>query len=452
MEAVLNKMLHPKWFQELSTRQMERANDLFDAVRDDFEEKTMYRVFKLLSNIGVCPLPRKTVLKRAVVRSRGSDVAFLWFIHEIYKMDKDYLSESYEYSLNERILLSCLCHLDMASTLRALDCTLPPIKSTTTAHNSKRGQSPKVEHFNHLSPYLKPLARPRIRKHQPLVPPLSPHPGFKPYDHYKDANFTMKNQKTRWFCFNTQPTETKIKANSRHNSGQAIAGSCLAEVINSVVDSYPLLAKEDEEDSPDTVECRCNDNDDNDLRKKVTQQLDDAVAKVEVKLAAEAKMYETPTIAKTVLEQIIRESSRPEMIETNTLFDYGHDGVPNEKFFQRPSQHNPCGFNYSKIFEEDIEPSSTIQRLIRSALQPNNKDSDFCTDEAIEFCLLDMWQDELKMWDERIPVDTFKEEVESVPKVEELECDSSELRLDPYNSKQMDTLLRVRFELYEDKN
>jgi Domain of unknown function (DUF4770)/Domain of unknown function (DUF4771) len=174
---------NPKWYQELSNEQITAADQLFEAIRIDCEENSVNRTKGLLNRLGLCPLVCDKVLSTLVCLSRGSDVAFLWLLFDlVYKTDTTF-------SLNERILLSCLCHLDMAVTLSALDRALP---LPEMAHRRIPRNRIMAGKRKYISPYLEPNPVPRRSKQKSSVALTGPnqHPDFERYSSSKngDAN------------------------------------------------------------------------------------------------------------------------------------------------------------------------------------------------------------------------------------------------------------------------
>lgn len=74
----------PSWYQELSSTQMTAANNLSNAVHEDLEQGTLHRCKQSLRGIGIKPILNKIDLKVALQLSKGNDLAFLWFLYDIF--------------------------------------------------------------------------------------------------------------------------------------------------------------------------------------------------------------------------------------------------------------------------------------------------------------------------------------------------------------------------------
>ncbi|XP_068156426.1 uncharacterized protein ssp5 [Drosophila tropicalis] len=109
------------WYRQLSMSQVDALSGLINALRDDGEQGSTYRVHACLTKLGINPLINRTWLKKLIVMSRGSDLAFLYFLWEgFYKCNRT------EYTYNEQVLMSSVMHLDLHMTLHELDRILPP--------------------------------------------------------------------------------------------------------------------------------------------------------------------------------------------------------------------------------------------------------------------------------------------------------------------------------------
>ncbi|KAH8313541.1 hypothetical protein KR067_007806 [Drosophila pandora] len=112
----------PDWYRGLSLSQMEAADNMSTALRDDMDQNTATRVAKLLCQLGLHPkAPWDTVIT-AVKLSRGNDLAFLWFLMELCYKSPDH---GRTYCVNEQIILSAIFWLDLFPTLKELDRWLP---------------------------------------------------------------------------------------------------------------------------------------------------------------------------------------------------------------------------------------------------------------------------------------------------------------------------------------
>lgn len=74
----------PGWYQELSDRQMHIANDLYHDLLNDLKQNTVFRCQTFLNKIGIYPIIDSKNIQRLLELSCGNDLAFLWFLFEIF--------------------------------------------------------------------------------------------------------------------------------------------------------------------------------------------------------------------------------------------------------------------------------------------------------------------------------------------------------------------------------
>ncbi|XP_075165188.1 uncharacterized protein LOC142237679 isoform X2 [Haematobia irritans] len=202
----LRKKDIPPWFRGTSIFHLQGTDQLFRAIRDDLEQRTSHRVKTCLYMIGLEPLPSSRELKFLMLLSRGNDLAFLWFLMEwLYKTPSQN-----NFSLNEQLICSSICHLDMITTLRELDRILPLANEYGIRTNKVRrqGQRDYSHSFSktitaktaHILPYFEKIQRP-----QPYGKSLTlniPHfkVQFNTYSDYADPNHVVQNECNRWYA------------------------------------------------------------------------------------------------------------------------------------------------------------------------------------------------------------------------------------------------------------
>ncbi|XP_030370972.1 uncharacterized protein LOC115621456 [Scaptodrosophila lebanonensis] len=120
--GVIRSRYVPRWYRGLSDYQVSAANALSAALRDDIEQRTLYRVTRVIVRMGLNPKPTKPNLRLVMRMSRGNDIAFLWFLMEVCYKTK---LHGRAYSANEQIIMSSIFRLDLHPTLRELDRVLP---------------------------------------------------------------------------------------------------------------------------------------------------------------------------------------------------------------------------------------------------------------------------------------------------------------------------------------
>ncbi|XP_054737966.1 uncharacterized protein LOC129244371 [Anastrepha obliqua] len=204
----------PKWYRGLSPFQLDAASQLHNAIRDDSGQGTTHRVQSLLNRIGIRPTLPKTEIRFVMFLSGGNDLAFLWFINELY-----YNTESANYSVNEQLLLSSVAHLDFLFTLRGLDSILPPAQPTKAelrriAIEKQKISKKRLQNQSSFSedktvnsmrvryklPYFEELVRPRLYEHQLTAFPSSYQTKNPHEDVLKDPNYVIPNESNRWFA------------------------------------------------------------------------------------------------------------------------------------------------------------------------------------------------------------------------------------------------------------
>lgn len=74
----------PDWYQAMTSSQMTAANSLHESVLEDLEQGTVSRCDKCLRGIGIKPIERISHLLLAVTQSKGNDMAFLWFVLQMF--------------------------------------------------------------------------------------------------------------------------------------------------------------------------------------------------------------------------------------------------------------------------------------------------------------------------------------------------------------------------------
>ncbi|KAH8392862.1 hypothetical protein KR215_005156 [Drosophila sulfurigaster] len=216
-----------RWLRGMSVTQILGCNNLLHALRDDIEQGSTYRVRECLTLLGLKPLLTAKQIKATMSLSQESDLAFLWFIWEaFYKTSHDLSNERDEYSTNEQLILSAIAHLDMKTTLRALDQILPTAeyskkyqeiqraKDMKEAKRKKwlRRRTPPPFVDDKTLPYLIPQLRPK-----PYVPmammstPRDRQVIFPRYNDYNDKLHRIPNE-SRWFAtYELSPVKRIIK-------------------------------------------------------------------------------------------------------------------------------------------------------------------------------------------------------------------------------------------------
>ncbi|XP_030377763.1 uncharacterized protein LOC115626524 [Scaptodrosophila lebanonensis] len=230
------------WYRQLSVEQLRAIEILPDALRDDDEQGTTFRVRKCLTDLGIVPLIDRRPLKKLIIHSRGDDIAFLYFLLEgFYRTGTEAEMETKtKYTTYEQILMSSIQHLDLELTLRELDRILPPghlNKRQMRQLRQRRVEKAKeargrgtvkfhvpgrMENLPSVMPYFLRHPRPQKPKKNKFIckyPDVIAHFPFWPA--HKQQQFNIKREK-RWYAdYKLQPVLRLIK-----------------EVVNGVIDDY----------------------------------------------------------------------------------------------------------------------------------------------------------------------------------------------------------------------
>ncbi|XP_075168788.1 uncharacterized protein LOC142240924 [Haematobia irritans] len=199
----------PPWYREISTFQKNAADRLADSIRDDIDQKISSHTLHCLKCLGLEPLPSNGQLLTLLALCGGSDVAFLWFLKDwLYGENDPVINTPQKYSINEQILMSCIAHLDMSTTLRELDRILPlPNRKRENFVENPKEYKTKSKRKTSSHSYAGPFA-PYFEKLRTAVQYRSkytiPEPGRKAnvglqedYYTYQDVKFSPEG--LRWF-------------------------------------------------------------------------------------------------------------------------------------------------------------------------------------------------------------------------------------------------------------
>ncbi|XP_065370055.1 uncharacterized protein LOC135962201 [Calliphora vicina] len=219
------------WFRGTSHLHIQGADKLLNALRDDAEQRTTHRVRSCLNLIGLEPLITSKQIMFLMRLSRGNDLVFLWFLMEMHYKTPKHVHNSY--SVNEQLICSAICHLDMVTTLRELDKILPSghtsriemkkagLKRKQLKESFIKRNNERISH-KYVLPYFEKHPRPRHYGKRLLLEV----PNFKVdmdiYSHYDNINHTVQNESNRWH------------SNYRFNPGKRISHLIIREVITNI--------------------------------------------------------------------------------------------------------------------------------------------------------------------------------------------------------------------------
>ncbi|XP_063709271.1 uncharacterized protein LOC134837812 [Culicoides brevitarsis] len=432
-EQIIEKTLEkPLWYQELSQKQMTLADKLYENVRDDHDFRTTYRVRGILQQLGVNPVAKDDIISKVLIVSRGNDLAFLWFLLDICYLTFRKFTEIREYSLNERLLISCIAHLDMITTLRGLARILPAISLPEISISSH--EPPKIArkiHRKKISPYLIPNLQPKIPVSKHFTRPKPKNVDLFPYQKWNDPNYFVENEENRWFA---QKSAMSIADPRPKSSGEKIIDAFLDETLEKI--TSPNF------DKSQVLKALCfkhKNEETTNRRRKILEKLfqenprnftsdieRDVVHQIELDLAATreefenlAKKYQEQTIVRSVIQELVLDVTAKKFIEPcencsecnedlnlykNLLLrNLSQENLQkiceNGDFYVKKSpETNNFQFNYRKIFEDDFRETCPVKNALNKVLDLENFETE---DEAIRNWMQNVWKFELEMWNEK---------------------------------------------------
>lgn len=250
-----------RWYRGLSAKQRLGCNNLLHSLRDDNAQESTYRVHRCLQRLGLNPMVTSKQIMIIMSISQLNDLAFLWFTWEAYyKQPQDYDTEDARYTVNEQLLLTGIMHLDMMTTMRALDDLLPnrehskksidmqrarelkqqrqagqALRDQRNPQGGSRGQMSWDAEEIRASPYLLSQRRPKPYGPSRISQPKSKTIIFPRYEKYRDRMYHIPNESSRWFAtYEPSPVRNEIKR-------------CLSEVLDSIFGDKPK--------SPESAKC-----------------------------------------------------------------------------------------------------------------------------------------------------------------------------------------------------
>lgn len=440
----LLRKVGPAWFQELAENQTNAVDSIFDAVSDNELGEQFELCHQALKTLGLEPLPIKSDLVSAIQFSQGNDLAFFWFLYDKVYNACPITSSKQTFSLNERLILSSICHLDMMSTLRELDRILPPVKKKP----KKRTVSIACQPVKYLCPYDEPTPKPKLQPLRCITEPKRIHPKFAIYRRYKDSCYVIRNETNRWFA------EKNLMASESRN----IAREIICEEIKKIVDGNfdreavmnglcekhrteatkfnrmmrRVLTELSQPNPERAIEDKLEDYDI--FERGIIYGVQVELTKFEDEFRDLSDSREKRVIAETILRQIIEQAAElkyihlcekcedcceekrklmPSVTQVEACKSETESSEPSEddevKFFHRPTTLLPCRFDYENIFSSKfLNDCGAVKNSINAVLK---LDKHLTEDNAIMACLRDMWRNEMKAWNEKqVRVTREKEE------------------------------------------
>uniref|UniRef100_A0AAG5DML4 Uncharacterized protein n=1 Tax=Anopheles atroparvus TaxID=41427 RepID=A0AAG5DML4_ANOAO len=461
MLKILRKRSSPMWFQELTDEQCSICDQILDAIGDDLDERTFHRSKGLLRKLGIFPLCQDRITRTALMLCNRNDISFLWLLLELYYIRRPGRTGTTEleagYSINERLLLSSIAHLDMMTTLRGLDMILPPRKrlnsdkvedkKTGTALSSK--ESPLIS-----SPYKKPF----VVKKTGYTVPLKMHPHrdefLGRYSRYRDPEYIVRNEESRWFAkcsgsgrnlfsckgyisVSQDATESETETESLH-SAEAIVKALLDENIRKMIDRVEcckmLCPKHHTLDEGCTnllwslqrntpvrealmasVRSQCARWKEEELRSDGKRQVENLLSRLvdeAVSLAILEPAGNCPDCWQRFdMQQKLRLGQKcvcSTSEDKATIRATSMEETKQQYFkFSKIDSSHPYQFHYGNIFEDDEERQKEqlacpIKSAIRRTLLVENDTENVDVDHAIDNFMRSTWHEELKNQRERL--------------------------------------------------
>lgn len=332
-----------RWLRGMSVKQVNGCNKLLHALRDDIEQESTYRVRECLTLLGLTPMLTSKQIKSIMAISQDNDLAFLWFIWEaFYKTSHDCNGDTEHYSINEQLILSSIAHLDMMTTMRALDHILPTAdyskkyqdiqcaeklnkenkrrklrgerrqtsftidkdlpynqrsEQLKEARKIRKKREPPQVSDDKAFPYLMPQLRPKLYAPMSMVAsPSDRKMVFPTYETYKEKHYHIPNESSRWFSlYELSPVKREIKR-CLSNALAPLFGGSRMPLKDSVCNVHRMLefsaVRKEQELTCETMR-RCirllhGQNEDK-RRRRIIRQLEEDVECVALKLEQDAR-------------------------------------------------------------------------------------------------------------------------------------------------------------------
>ncbi|CRK90539.1 CLUMA_CG004243, isoform A [Clunio marinus] len=423
----MTRQCGPGWFQELSQRQINASNTLLSALNSDTKEEMLKCCRDSLQIIGLNPLPSKLQLLKGINYSRGNDLAFLRNLYDsVYNICTDGKSKVFPY--NQRLLLSCICHLDMMTTLRELDRILP--KSCNKKVKTEKIKKCCRRRFD--TPYDEPVPKPKLQPQRIIFKqPRRFEAKFEIYKKYKDPSYVIPNEANRWFANEScSSIESKHIAKSvvceaiekvfkENVDKESQAKNLCAEHKNKISSFHQLLTKLLSRSDSERLEDILDDYED-DFERGIIYGVRLELLKAENELREVEDERESRIMFEAMVRKIVENAADLQFlhlcqncekcaIETCEVREINGSCLTNEtsnesikneiKFFHRPTVVKPFEFDYEKILTTSfLNDCGPIKNSINSALEV---DKHLTIDNAISKCVQDLWESELNSWNEK---------------------------------------------------
>lgn len=383
----------PNWYRGLSKFQLEAASDLHLNLKDDMQQETTHRTRDCLLKLGLDPPVSSKQIHLIMKLSKGQDLAFLWFLMDIYYKGacKDCAHPVDVYNVNEQICLSAIAHLDLIPTLRELDMRLPKQPSQKNKQSKKDVKKIITKQNKNISPYRQKLVRPKEQKIKPYHKGKNIVPNFSEYISYSDIYYQVPNEKNRWY------------ANYTFNPGRRFLNHIMNEVIDQIFDTLSNGCDLNELLNTKYKNVMC-------LRHRGASAKNDFAKAQEMFRKKEALMAQCDPSAgrkEQSRKRINRDLSKEvdAMRQMNPACEKKPNlPIPNVKlnpssvkdvdsptfsfYFKAPTSNAPYAFNFPMIFKDLQSNRKLITQCINKAI---NMDCDIDLNVAIQMVCKEMW-------------------------------------------------------------
>ncbi|KAG5684785.1 hypothetical protein PVAND_013998 [Polypedilum vanderplanki] len=379
--------MKPRWFNNLAVNQVAAANMICLALQRPTIKEQLNCMKHIITALKLKKPPTEKQLTSAIEFSRGNDLAFLWYLYKSVNKSTDEICSQKKFTKNEKIVLSCICHLDMLTTLRQLDKILP------------KPSNDRIKNKKNPAKILKPV------------------PDLKIYEVYEDEFYIIENEENRWFerdflipskqhCWAQRLIMDQIK-----NLDQIDREKLFRNDAGKLKEFLKNLEHENEDKCEITKKINHLTN----SEQKITCNFDQQLKETEKDFKNNQKKKETQIVAAALVNQCVddafnqrflhlcekcenpqMERQKLQVKERSTTYS------PNTvKYFHLPSSiSDSFKFDYEKIFSLNFlhDQHDVAKKSINAALELNKY---LTVDNAITACLRDMWQKKLREWNEK---------------------------------------------------
>lgn len=333
-----------------------------------------------------------------------------------------------------------IAHLDMIPTIRALDALLPSLKKIKAREGPVQKNSKKTAPW---SPYLELTPKPKIFHSKPpsKKSTSSNTADLHPYNVWNDPKFQPKNEENRWFALQSPcPAVVLPTRKSGELIAEGILNSTLLNIETEAMGKVRALCLKHRKQAEterqnvllEKLESYKSGRASSPLQKKILEQIEADVEKVRAELETLLRQQEDKVIATSIVQDLITQAASLRFVQplmecdicldeyqvykeildqqlcrtrgkSNESFDgFSNENAHNEeiaydgdvKYFQ--SSDGAYKFNYETIFDEKPDPQEPDP--VKVAMTKHFPSGE----ESIEAMFKEMWQNELKNWQQKV--------------------------------------------------